>query len=158
MLIITTGGTIDKVYFDANSEYEVGESMVPHMFAEVKANVDYTLAQLFRKDSLEISDDDRALIRAECERSEETRIVITHGTDTMTATAEALVGIPDKTIVLTGSLAPARFRATDAVFNVGCALGAAAGFPPGIYIAMHGQVFEAGKVRKNLEAGRFEAI
>ncbi len=82
-----------------------------------------------RKDSLEITADDRAEIRAQCKAAAEDRIVITHGTDTMTVTAEALIGIPGKTIVLTGSLAPARFRATDAVFNLGCALGAAAAGP-----------------------------
>jgi L-asparaginase len=158
MLILTTGGTIDKVYFDANSEYEVGEPMVPHVFREVGAQLDYRLLPLLRKDSLEITPADRAEIRSQCEAAAEDRIVITHGTDTMTVTAEALIGIPGKTIVLTGSLAPARFRATDAVFNLGCALGAAAAGAAGVYIAMQGQIFEAGKVRKNREAQRFEAI
>jgi len=158
MLILTTGGTIDKIYFDANSEYEVGEPVVPQVFREVGAQLDYRLLPLMRKDSLEITEEDRALIRAECKAAGEDRIVITHGTDTMTATAEALLGIAGKTIVLTGSLAPARFRSTDAVFNLGCALGAAAAGSPGIYIAMHGRIFEAGKVRKNREAQCFEAI
>jgi L-asparaginase len=85
-------------------------------------------------------------------------ILSTGGTIDKATTAEALVGIAGKTIVLTGSLAPARFRLTDAVFNLGCALGAAAGCPPGVYIAMHGRVFEAGKVRKNRDARRFEDI
>ena len=158
MLILTTGGTIDKVYFDASSEYEVGESMVPHVFAEVGASVDYRLVQLMRKDSLDITDGDRAVIRAACEEAEEGRIVITHGTDTMTKTAEALEGIAGKTIILTGSLAPARFRSTDAIFNLGCAIGAATSGSPGVYIAMHGRIFESGKVLKNREAGRFEEI
>lgn len=158
MLILTTGGTIDKVYFDANSEYEVGESMVPHVFREVGALLDYRLLPLLRKDSLEITAEDRAEIRAQCVAAAEDRIVITHGTDTMTVTAEALIGIQGKTIVLTGSLAPARFRTTDAIFNLGCALGAAAAGSPGVYIAMHGRVFEAGKVRKNPDAQRFEAV
>jgi L-asparaginase len=158
MLILTTGGTIDKVYFDASSEYEVGESMVPHVFAEVGATVDYRLVTLMRKDSLEMTAADRALIRTECERAAEDRIVITHGTDTMTLTAEVLLGIAGKTIVLTGSLAPARFRLTDAIFNLGCALGAVSSSAPGVYIAMQGRVFEAGKVRKNLELRRFENI
>ena len=157
-LILTTGGTIDKVYFDANSEYEIGDSTVPQVFEEVGVQLDYRLVSLMRKDSLEITDHDRAQIRRSCEDATEDTIVITHGTDTMTTTAEALVGVAGKTIVLTGSLAPARFRLTDAVFNLGCALGAAAGSPPGIYIAMHGRVFEAGKVRKNRVARRFEDI
>ena len=158
MLILTTGGTIDKIYFDASSEYEVGEPMVPQLFSEVGADVDYRLVSLMRKDSLDITDGDREKIRAECEAAEERRVVITHGTDTMAVTAEALVGIAGKTIVLTGSLAPARFRSTDAVFNLGCAIGAAACADPGVYVAMHGQVFVAGSMRKNPEAGRFEAI
>ena len=158
MLILTTGGTIDKVYFDAKSEYEVGEPMVPQMFSEVGAQLDYRLVSLMRKDSLEMTAADRALIRTECEAAAEERIVITHGTDTMAITAEALIGIEGKTIVLTGSLAPARFRSTDAVFNLGCALGAAAVGAGGVFIAMHGRIFEAGKVRKNREAGRFEDI
>lgn len=158
MLILTTGGTIDKVYFDASSEYEVGESMVPQVFKDVGARLEFRLVSLMRKDSLEITDEDRSKIRAECESASEDQIVVTHGTDTMTNTAEALQGIPGKTIVLTGSLAPARFRMTDAVFNLGCAIGAVASSGPGVYIAMQGRVFEAGKVRKNRELGRFEDI
>ena len=122
------------------------------------ADLDYRLQSLMRKDSLEITDEDRALIRATCEAADQDRIVITHGTDTMAVTAEALLGIPEKTIVLTGSLAPARFRSTDAIFNLGCAIGAVSSAAPGVYVAMHGRVFEAGKVRKNREAGRFEDI
>ena len=158
MLILTTGGTIDKIYFDASSEYEVGEPMVPHVFREVGAQLDYRLLPLMRKDSLEMTAEDRALIRSECEAAAEERIVITHGTDTMAETSEALLGIAGKVIVLTGSLAPARFRSTDAIFNLGCALGAAAAGSPGVYLAMHGRVFEAGRVRKNREAQRFETI
>ena len=158
MLILTTGGTIDKVYFDANSEYEVGEPMVPQVFADVGVDLDYRLVSLMRKDSLDITDDDRARIRKVCAEAADEQIVITHGTDTITKTAEALLGIPGKSIVLTGSLAPARFRQTDAIFNLGCALGAVAGIAHGVYIAMHGRVFEAGRVRKNRAAGRFEEI
>ena len=158
MLILTTGGTIDKVYFDANSEYEVGEPIVPHVFAEVGANPEYQLKPLMRKDSLEITEADRQLIRAACKGAEESQIVITHGTDTMALTAESLIGVEGKTIVLTGSLAPARFRNTDAVFNLGFALGAAASAAPGVYVAMHGRLFCAGKVRKNTALGKFEAL
>lgn len=110
-----------------------------------------------RKDSLEINDEDRAAIRAACEAAPEPRILITHGTDTMSLTAEKLTGIPGKTIVLTGALAPARFKTTDAIFNLGLALGAVQSLPPGVHLAMNGTIFEAGKVRKNREAGRFEA-
>ena len=109
MLIITTGGTIDKVYFDAASEFEVGEPTVPHIFEDVGANIDYELSSLFRKDSLELTDSDRAQIRKACEGSRHSQILITHGTDTMAQTANALVGLPGKIIVLTGAMAPARF-------------------------------------------------
>lgn len=158
LLVLTTGGTIDKVYFDASSEYEVGEPTVPHVFRESGVALPWRLESVFRKDSLEITDEDRAVIRKACEEAAETRILITHGTDTMCATAETLIGIPGKTIVLTGALAPARFRVTDAIFNLGLALGAVQSKPPGVYLAMNGTVFSAGAVRKNREAGRFEAL
>jgi L-asparaginase len=109
-----------------------------------------------RKDSLEMTDEDRTGIRATCVEADEDRIVITHGTDTMTKTAEALVGIAGKSIVLTGSLAPARFRESDAVFNIGFALAAVQAKAPGVYLAMNGRIFEAGKVVKNLKTRRFE--
>ena len=155
--VITTGGTIDKVYFDATSEYEIGEPTVPHVFREAAVGVEWELQPLLRKDSLEMTAEDRAMIREACEAARETAILITHGTDTMSDTAESLLGIKGKTIVLTGALAPARFRVTDAIFNLGLALGAVQSKPPGVYLAMNGTVFEAGKVHKNKEAGRFEA-
>ncbi|MFD0893200.1 asparaginase [Luteolibacter ambystomatis] len=157
VLVLTTGGTIDKVYFDASSEYEVGEPTVPHVFREAGVALDWRLESLMRKDSLEINDEDRAAIRAACEAAPESRILITHGTDTMSITAEKLTGISGKTIVLTGALAPARFKTTDAIFNLGLALGAVQSLPPGVHLAMNGTIFEAGKVCKNREAGRFEA-
>lgn len=158
LLVLTVGGTIDKVYFDASSEYQVGEPTVPHIFSVAGVTLGYSLVPLMRKDSLEMNDDDRAKIRATCEQAEETNILITHGTDTMSETAEALKDIQGKTIVLTGAMAPARFRETDAVFNIGCATGAAQSFPPGVYLAMNGRIFHAGKVRKNREAHCFEWI
>lgn len=158
MLILTTGGTIDKIYFDATSEYEIGEPTIPHIFQETAVTLPYELTSLMRKDSLELDDKDRALIRETCLNTTHAEILITHGTDTMCETAEALIGIPGKTIVLTGALAPARFRITDAVFNVGAAIGAAQSKPPGVYIAMNGHIFTAGNVRKNRQARRFEQI
>ena len=158
VLVLTTGGTIDKVYFDASSEYEIGEPTVPHVFREAGVALEWRLHSLLKKDSLEMTDEDRIAIRKACEEAPESRILITHGTDTMSVTAEALVGIPEKTIVLTGALAPARFRVTDAIFNLGLALGAVQSLPPGVYLAMNGTIFPAGKVRKNREAGRFEAV
>ena len=156
ILILTTGGTIDKVYFDASSDYEVGEPTVPHVFREAGVTLAWRLESLFRKDSLEFTDADREIVRHACAAAPESRILITHGTDTMAETAAVLTDISGKTIVLTGALAPARFRVTDAVFNLGLALGAVQSKPPGVWLAMNGTVFAAGSVRKNRTAGRFE--
>jgi len=158
LLVLTTGGTIDKVYFDASSEYEIGEPTVPIVFRESGVTLEWRLEPLLRKDSLEMTDADRVEIRRACAEAAEDKILITHGTDTMSLTAEALTDLPNKTIVLTGALAPARFRVTDAIFNLGLALGAVQSLPPGVYLAMNGTIFPAGKVRKNREAGRFEAV
>lgn len=154
--IFTTGGTIDKVYFDAKSEFEIGEPLIGAILAEAQVAFEFTVVPLMRKDSLEITDEDRAKIRAEVEAAEESRIVITHGTDTMSDTAETLLGIPDKTIVLVGALNPARFRSSDAIFNIGLAMGAVQAMPQGVYIAMNGRIFAAGRVKKNRGANRFE--
>jgi L-asparaginase len=162
ILIITTGGTIDKVYFDAKSEFEVGDSVVGRLLeqAHVQANTQepFQIVELMRKDSLELTDSDRALIRSTIEARDETRVVVTHGTDTMTTTAEALSGLPGKTIVLTGALAPARFAESDAVFNVGMAFGAVQALPPGVYIVMNGQVFRGDEVRKDRARNAFVRI
>jgi len=155
---ITTGGTIDKIYFDDLSQFEVGESQVQHILAEGLASFDFEIVPLLHKDSLEITAEDRQKIRDCIAADEAERFVVTHGTDTMPETAEALMGLEDKTIVLTGALSPARFRTTDAVFNVGMAVAAAQVAAPGVYIAMSGQVFEAGAVRKNRAANRFETV
>ncbi|MEH6563101.1 MAG: asparaginase domain-containing protein [Marinobacter sp.] len=154
--IFTTGGTIDKVYFDANSEFEIAESLVPELLAESNIHNGYSLQGLLRKDSLEMTDEDRVLVREAVSACDSTRILITHGTDTMAETAQALSSLRDKTIVLTGAMQPARMRRSDAVFNIGFAWAAVQLLPPGVYIAMNGEVFEAGAVRKNLKAQRFE--
>jgi L-asparaginase len=154
---ITTGGTIDKIYFDALSQFEVGDSQVKAMLTDALVDFSYDVTPIMKKDSLDITDEDREIIRAHIEASHHSRFIITHGTDTMPETAAALRGIKHKTVVLTGALTPARFRTTDAVFNIGMAVGAVQTAAPGVYIAMSGQVFEAGQVRKNREANRFES-
>lgn len=155
---ITTGGTIDKIYFDDLSQFEVGDSQVQHVLAEGLVTFDFDVVPLLQKDSLEITDADRQKLREFIVADEGNRFVVTHGTDTMPQTAEALRGIEGKTIVLTGALSPARFRSTDAVFNVGMAVAAVQIAAPGVYIAMSGQVFEAGAVRKNRKQNRFEQL
>ena len=159
--ILTTGGTIDKVYFDANSQFEVGASVVSEILREARVACAVEIRELMRKDSLDLTDADREVIAGAVADAGTERVVITHGTDTMTRTAECLRTVQEstgKTIVLTGSIAPARFALTDAIFNVGLAFGAVQSQPPGVYIAMSGQVFEAGRVRKNVSAGRFEPV
>ncbi len=155
--IFTTGGTIDKVYFDATSEFQVGESTLDEIFREANVVFDYDIVSLMRKDSLEILDVDRQSVREKICNCEQQRILITHGTDTMADTAAFLMGIEDKTIVLTGAMQPARLRSTDAIFNVGYAVAATQILPAGVYIAMNGKVFSAGSVRKNRQALRFES-
>ena len=153
---ITTGGTIDKIYFDALSDYEIGESPLQGILAEGLVQFEFDIVPLMKKDSLEMDDGDRARLRAFIEEDDGSLYVVTHGTDTMPETARALTGLEGKTIVLTGALTPARFRTTDAVFNVGMAVAAVQVAAPGVYIAMSGQVFEAGTVRKNRAQNRFE--
>ena len=156
--ILTTGGTIDKIYFDAKSEYEVGPPNVERLLGELNLNLSYKIISLFRKDSLDVTDEDRQTIRKAVQETKSQKIIITHGTDTMAETARALIGIENKTIVLTGALEPALFKTSDAIFNVGCALGAVQSLEPGIYIAMNGAIFNADNVRKNLERNMFEEI
>src|SRR5882757_3178979 len=130
--VIATGGTIDKVYFDAASSYDVGDPQVGPLFKEANVTFEYVVESVLQKDSLQMTDDDRALIRQRVAASPENLILITHGTDTMTATAAQLEGLKDKVIVFTGSMQPARFRNSDAVFNLGCAVGALQSLAPGI--------------------------
>ena len=153
---VTTGGTIDKIYFDDMSQFEVGESQLQHILTEGLINFDYDIVSMFRKDSLELTGDDRQKLRDYIENDDAMRYVISHGTDTMVDTADALAGIAGKTVVLTGALSPARFKTTDAIFNIGMAVAAVQAVKPGVYLAMSGQVFEAGKVRKNRDANCFE--
>ena len=154
--VLTTGGTIDKVYFDAKSEFQVGPPMIAELLEDAQVTAEVMIEPVLAKDSLELSDADRQLIRERVAACEADRILITHGTDTMVETAKTLAGISNKTVVLTGSMQPARFRNTDAVFNVGFALGAVQVLPPGVYLAINGRIFAAARVRKNRERHRFE--
>jgi L-asparaginase len=146
LLILTTGGTIDKIYFDDKSDYQIGEPQIGDTLHAMNVAFDYEIVALMRKDSLHIDDDDRQRIRAAVEASNAEFVLITHGTDSMVQTAEILRGIPGRRIVLTGSLIPARFRDSDAVFNIGCALGAVQCVEPGVWIVMN-----------NVEENRFQS-
>ncbi|HEY6599547.1 MAG TPA: asparaginase domain-containing protein [Pseudomonadales bacterium] len=157
ILVVTTGGTIDKVYFDAKSEFEVGRSMVGDLLREAHVYAPFETIEVVRKDSLDLTDDDREAIRRAIAAAPNDRVVVTHGTDTMTETARVLGALRDKTIVLTGALSPARFANTDAAFNVGMAFAAVQTLRSGVYIAMNGQVFDADHVRKDHATTRFVA-
>jgi L-asparaginase len=155
---LTTGGTIDKVYFDAKSEFEVGPPQVLEILKEANVAFEYEVESILRKDSLDMTEEDRQLVRQRVAGESCRLIVVTHGTDTMVQTAQALAGIPEKTIVLTGSMQPARFKMTYAAFNIGSALAAVQSLPAGVYIAMNGCLFDPQHTRKNLERNCFESF
>lgn len=156
--IFTTGGTIDKVYFDALSEYNIGPAAVPDMLREHNIYIAHRVTGLMRKDSLELTDADRAIIHAAAAQSPSAQILVTHGTDTMAQTGRILTDIAGKTIVLTGAMQPASLRRSDAEFNVGFALAAVQTLPPGVYIAMNGQIFDPRHSVKDRTGRRFVNI
>ena len=127
--ILTTGGTIDKIYYDDMSDYQIGEPEIGRILKAMNVAFDWEIRALLRKDSLNMGDQDRDLIRQAVMTSADKHFLITHGTDTMVETAAALGDVGDRTIVLTGALNPARFIDSDAVFNIGCAVGAVQALP-----------------------------
>jgi L-asparaginase len=156
--IFSVGGTIDKIYFDAKSTYEVGPPNISRVLSDLSLNIDYSVSSLFQKDSLEMTDADRAIVFKNVRDAEEDLIIITHGTDTMVDTAKVLSEIKDKTIVLTGALEPALFKTSDAIFNIGCAIAAVQSLPANVYVAMNGQIFLHDNVAKDLGNNRFISI
>lgn len=155
ILVLTTGGTIDKQYFDALSKYQITDSIVTRLLEVARVRHPYRVEEVLRKDSIDITEEDRAQIVEHVRRAKFSRIVITHGTDTMTVTAAALAPIVGKTIVLTGALAPARFSESDAAFNLGMAFATAQTAASGVYIAINGSVFRGDEVVKDHELGCF---
>ncbi len=158
LLIVTTGGTIDKVYFDDKSDFQVGDPQIGGILRELGVAFSFNVIPIIRKDSLHITAADRELLRATIAAQPAQHVLVTHGTDTMVETAKVLASLTDKTIVITGALNPARFRGSDAEFNIGTAVGAVQALPPGVYIAMNGRIWDPAKVRKNVAANRFEAL
>jgi L-asparaginase len=155
--IFTTGGSIDKIYSTSASNFVVGEPQVGAIFEAANTSLTYEIESLVIKDSLELTDEDRQLIACKVRSAVESRILITHGTDTMIATAQTLLDIPDKVIVLTGAMQPAAFKQSDAAFNIGCALIALQTLPHGVYLVMNGRLFDPRHTRKNMKLDRFEA-
>ena len=156
--IFSVGGTIDKVYFDSLSEYQVGSPSVREILDGLPIAFEYEIESLLRKDSLDMNDADRQLVREAVERDTCQYILITHGTDTMVETGKALTGIQGKVIVLTGAMEPAHFKSSDAVFNVGVAVGALNSLPDGVYLAMNGRIFDPRKCCKNRARHMFEEL
>ena len=157
--ILVTGGPFDKEYNERDGTLYFKDTHIGEMLRLGRSRVEVTIRTVMMIDSLEMTDADRALIVQNCLQSEEERIVVTHGTDTMTETAAELArAITEKTVVLTGAMIPYAFGSSDGLFNLGSALSFVQALPPGVYIAMNGKCFPWDRVRKNRERGEFEEM
>ena len=157
--IFATGGTFDKEYDYIHGTLNFSATKLPGMLRQGRSTLDVKLRTLMMKDSLEFTDKERNMIVEACISCEEDMIVITHGTDTMSITAEYLSSrVQDKTIVLTGAMIPYAFGTSDGFFNLGAAMAFVQTLPPDIYVAMNGRYFRWDNVRKNKETGLFEEI
>ncbi len=155
--ILITGGTFDKEYDEINGKLYFKNTHLPEILNLGRCNLTIEVKTLMMIDSLEMTEADRHLIIEHCKHGNETRIVITHGTDTMTDTA-AVLGAANlnKTIVLTGAMIPYKFGSSDGLFNMGSALAFAQTLPVGVYVVMNGRYFNWNNVRKNKVSGIFE--
>lgn len=157
--IFVTGGTFDKEYNELTGELFFKETHLPEMLKRSRSSLDVTVRTLMMIDSLQMTDEDRELIVHQCRAAQEDKIILTHGTDTMTVTARVLAErIKDKTIVLTGAMIPYKFGSSDGFFNLGSAVGFVQTLPPGVYVAMNGRYFNWDNVRKNKQTGVFEEL
>ncbi len=157
--IFITGGTFDKEYNELNGQLYFKDTHIQELLKLGRCRVDVDIRTLMMVDSLEMTDDDRQLIARQCQNSEEDRIIITHGTDTMAETAAVLAKeTSDKTIVLTGAMIPYKFGSSDGLFNLGSALAFVQALPKGVYVAMNGRYFTWDNVRKNKQTGGFEEV
>jgi L-asparaginase len=154
--ILSTGGTLDKIYYDAKNDFHIGEPMSGTILEEANVTFDYEVESILKKDSLDINDEDRALIRQKVVADSHDKIIITHGTDTMVKTAMQLLDIESKTIVITGAMQPARMRVSDSSYNMGVATTAVQLLPAGVYVAMNGLILDPRTTVKNVEQSRFE--
>ncbi len=155
--ILATGGTFDKIYYDAKNDFHIGEPMSGEILDEANVTFDYEIESILRKDSLDINDEDREMIRQKVAEDAHDKIIITHGTDTMVKTAMQLLNIKGKTIVITGAMQPARMRVSASGFNMGVATTAVQLLPTGVYIAMNGLILDPRTTVKNVAQSRFEA-
>jgi len=157
--IFVTGGTFDKEYNEITGQLFFQDTHLHEMLKLARSRITVAIRTLMMIDSLEMTDTDRELIAHQCREADEDKIIITHGTDTMAATAEFLSRVlSDKTIVLTGAMIPYKFGSSDGLFNLGGALAFVQTLPNGVYVAMNGRYFKAGNVRKNRQTGEFEEL
>lgn len=157
--LIATGGTFDKHYNELNGSLGFADSHLPQVIARTRMTIPVALEVLPLLDSLDMQDADRQRVLASCQAAPEKAIVIVHGTDTMRETAQVLgAAALDKTIVLTGAMIPYEIANSDALFNLGVAVGVAQTLPAGVYVAMNGKVFTWNNVTKNRAAGVFEPL
>jgi L-asparaginase len=157
--IFVTGGTFDKEYNELNGQLFFKDSHIQEILKLGRCKAEVNVRTLMLVDSLEMTDADRKIIIENCRLADEKRIVITHGTDTMTTTAKVLAeNIHDKTIVITGAMIPYKFGSSDGLFNLGSALAFAQTLPAGVYIAMNGRYFTWNNCKKNRQTGFFEEV
>ena len=157
--ILVCGGTFDKQYDEISGRLFFKDTHVSEMLRLGRSRVAVAVETLMMVDSLDMRDEDRVRIANACQHCDETRIVITHGTDTMVETAATLAKeVVGKTVVLTGAMVPYAFGSSDGLFNLGSALSFAQALPPGVYVAMNGTAFPWDRVRKNRPTGVFEAV
>lgn len=155
--ILVTGGTFDKEYDELDGRLFFKETHVPEMLRLGRCGLDVVVRTVMMVDSLEMTDADRESILVECRQAPESRIVVTHGTDTMVDTARTLAaGLTGKTVVLTGAMVPYAFGSSDGLFNLGSALSFVQVLPAGVYVAMNGRCFPSDRVKKNKNLGMFE--
>lgn len=162
ILALVTGGTFDKEYNLITGELYFKDTHLPEIFERGRCTLDITVRTLMMVDSLQMTDQDRAIVSNHCQYSDFKHIIITHGTDTMCKTAEAIASsgnMEGKTIVLVGAMIPYKFgMSSDGFFNLGSALAFVQVLAPGVYIAMHGECFVWDDVRKNRATGYFERL
>ncbi|HQV56014.1 MAG: asparaginase [Chitinophagaceae bacterium] len=157
--IFITGGTFDKEYNEITGQLYFNDTHLHDLLDMGRSKVSVEIRTLMMVDSLEMTDEDRELIAHQCNQCEEDKIVLTHGTDTMSETAKMLAQkVKDKTIILTGAMIPIKFGSSDGLFNLGSALAFAQTLPVGVYVAMNGRYFNWDNVRKNKDSGMFEEV
>ena len=157
--ILVTGGTFDKEYDEITGELYFKDTHMREILELGRSRLDVKITTLMLIDSLDMTDSDRSLILENCKSVDEDHIVITHGTDTMTLTAEVLAEAKlEKTIVLTGAMIPYKFGSSDGLFIFGGALAYAQALPNGVYVAMNGCYFNRDDVQQNKSIGVVEEI